>query len=86
MHQHVTITQYWRLAISDTSVGVNFRAGSVWIFQLRFDSVFNLKYSVSVSSVSVFPHHRSARVSYCENTKTESTYFNVNSSTLSVVG
>ena len=43
MHQHATIMPYWRLAISDIALGVNFRAESVWIFQLRFDSVFNLK-------------------------------------------
>ena len=39
------------------------KAGSIWIFQIRFDSVFNLKYSVSVFSVSVFAHHHIARVS-----------------------
>ena len=39
----------------------NSRAGSVWIFQIRFDSVFNLKYSVF--SVSAFAHYHNARVS-----------------------
>ena len=39
------------------------RAGSIWIFQIQFDSVFNLKYSVLVFSVSVCAHHHNARVS-----------------------
>jgi len=41
-----------------------YRDGPVWIFQFPFDSVFNLKYSVSgFFSFSVFAHHRNARVS-----------------------
>jgi len=47
---------------------VQSRAGSVWIFQIRFDSVFNLKYSVSVFSILVFAHHHNARVSQCVKT------------------
>jgi len=32
--------------------------------QLWFDSVFNLKYSGSVLLVSIFTHHRNARVGF----------------------
>jgi len=48
------------------------RAGSVWIFQFRFDFVFNLKYSVSFFSVFGIrtpPQYKSILV--CDNTKME---------------
>ena len=61
-------------------VSVRIRAGWVWIFQIRFDSV---QFSISSTrfrffSVSVYAHHHNATVSQCENTKTESINFDKN--------
>ena len=58
------------------------RAGLVWIFQLRFDfqsQVLSFSFFFSFG-IHTSPHRRSILV--CENTKTESTYFDGNSFTL----